>query len=112
MHGFAYTFFYAAGFILLDSMTGKESRAGVHQLFTLAYGGVGGVSGSWLAGALLDACGRAEGKPVDFHRYWLMPLGLAVVVTLALLWRFRSVQAVPPPAAPSIAPPEDGEIGA
>ena len=107
MHGAAYTFFFSTAFILLDGMTQRESRAGVHQLFTLAYGGVGGILGSWLAGAHLDAC-RIDGNTVNFHAFWLMPFGIAVAVGLALLWRLRRPLASfkVPPAVPEPSPAE------
>ncbi len=89
MHGFAYTFFFATVFILLDGMTQRESRAGVHQLFTLAYSGVGGLLGSWGAGAFLDAC-RMDKATVNFHLFWSLPFAVAVAVSLALVaaWLF------------------------
>ena len=114
MHGFAYAFFFAAVFILLDGLTEKESRAGVHQLFTLVYSGLGALLGSWIAGAILDACKSADGHTVNFHRFWFMPLTLAVAVTLALLvWYRRTKPALPPlpAAAPALPSPGLDEPG-
>ncbi len=109
MHGAAYTFFFSTAFILLDGMTQRENRAGVHQLFTVVYGGVGGILGSWIAGALLDYC-RLDKNTVCFHAFWLMPFGIAVAVSLMLLARlaFRASAVPPPPAdAPSGPLPDD-----
>ena len=102
MHGFAYAFFFAAVFILLDGLTEPQSRAGVHQLFTLVYSGFGALLGSWIAGAILDACTAADGHTVNFHWFWFMPLTLAVSVTLSLfIWYRRTKPLVPACPAPA-----------
>jgi MFS family permease len=109
MHGLAYTFFFSTVFILLDSLTEKESRSGVHQLFTLAYSGIGGVLGSWIAGFSTDACMNAAGV-INFHALWCVPLSfsLAVFACLAIAARHLTPQ-IPSPIPEPEPPPAEIE---
>ena len=104
MHGLAYAFFFSTVFILLDSLTEKESRAGVHQLFTLCYSGSGGVLGSWIAGFSTDACMNADGV-IDFQKLWCVPLGFSLVVFISLAISYRHFAAHLPDPAPAPEPP-------
>ena len=88
MHGLSFTFFFSTVFILLDSMAQRESRAGVHQLFTLVYGGIGGLLGSWIAGGLMDACRLPYGT-IRFDILWSVPFAIAAAVAGALAWGLR-----------------------
>jgi hypothetical protein len=99
MHGLAFAFFFSTAFILLDSMAEKESRAGVHQLFTLVYGGVGGLLGSWIAGGVMDACRLSDGR-IRFDILWSVPFGVAAAVSAALLWGVRHARLTPSAWAP------------
>lgn len=78
-HGPAYTFVFSTIFIMLDSNCSKKDRAGVHQLFGILTGGIGGVAGSLLAGWIADVGVAANGE-INFYLFWAFPLVLAVVI--------------------------------
>ena len=82
MHGLTYAFFFSTVYILLDGMTHRESRSGVHQLFGLVTTGLGGLLGSWLAGVVMDACRLPDGS-VGFGLFWSIPLGISIGATAA-----------------------------
>ncbi|MDR0306243.1 MAG: MFS transporter [Chitinispirillales bacterium] len=85
MHGLAYTFIFITALISLDSFCNKNERTGVHQLFSVLNGGVGGFLGSFTAGKVADYFSDSAGT-VYYDAYWMVPfllsgfiLGLLVI---------------------------------
>ncbi|MCF7972810.1 MAG: MFS transporter [Phycisphaerae bacterium] len=90
-HGLAYTFFFTAVYITIDSFCDKASRTGLHQLFTIITSGFGALSANLLAGYCLDRFVSASAS-VDYRSFWLVPLIMAALsfVVLALFLRDRA----------------------
>ena len=86
VHGLAYTFIFITAIISLDSFCGKHERTGVHQLFSVITGGVGGFLGSFTAGKITDHFSDSTGI-VYYEAYWMVPFLLSLFV-LALLILF------------------------
>ncbi len=87
-HGLAYTFYFTAVYITIDAFCDKQSRTGLHQLFTIITSGLGALSANLLGGYCLDQFVNAP-TIADYRTFWLIPLGMAVVsfVVLALFLR-------------------------
>lgn len=82
-HGPAYTFFFAAYIIYIDSFVSKESRSGVHQLLTFTTVGFGKLIGNRLGGGIMNIAGTSDGK-INFTFYWGVPLLTAVLVFIVM----------------------------
>jgi MFS family permease len=87
LHGPAFAFFFATGFIILDSYCDSRSRAGVHQLFAILTSGLGSLAGNLAAGRTLDFIAGGARGPIDFQSFWLVPTLLACLA-LALAWGY------------------------
>jgi len=76
-HGLAYTFYFTAVYITIDSYCSVESRSGLHQLFTIITSGLGSLSANLLGGFCLD---RFVNDPptADYRMFWLVPLAMAL----------------------------------
>ena len=89
-HGLAYTFYFTAVYITIDTFCDKQSRTGLHQLFTIITSGFGALSANLLGGYCLD---RFVNAPVvaDYRLFWGVPLAMAVVsfVILAVFLKGR-----------------------
>jgi hypothetical protein len=76
-HGLAYTFYFTAVYITIDSFCSKESRTGLHQLFTIMTSGFGALSANLLGGFCLDRFVNDQAV-ADYRTFWLVPLVMAV----------------------------------
>ncbi len=87
-HGLAYTFYFTAVYITLDSFCDRRSRTGLHQLFTIITSGFGALCANLLGGACMD---YFVSKPSQAHyqSFWLVPMALAIgsVVIIACLFK-------------------------
>jgi len=77
-HGLAYTFYFTAVYITIDAFCNKESRTGLHQLFTIITSGFGALSANLLGGYCLDWFVYAP-TIADYRTFWLVPLIMAVL---------------------------------
>lgn len=82
-HGLAYTFYFTAVYITIDRFCDKQSRTGLHQLFTIITSGFGALSANLLAGSCLD---RFVNMPdvADYRLFWAVPLVMAIVSFIIL----------------------------
>jgi nucleoside transporter len=90
-HGFAYAFFFATVYILVDESVPKDSRASAQALFNLAIMGVGQFVGNWMWGRLgdrLTTVGADGSKVTDFYTLFLYTTGVALAATILLLVGF------------------------
>ncbi len=93
LHGVCYDFFFVAGQIYTDRFAPAKVRSAAQGLISLATYGVGLLIGSLISGPIVDAFLAADGT----HRWqiiWLIPAGLAVVVTLFFAALFREQKEV------------------
>ncbi len=89
LHGICYDFFFVSGQIYTDSKAGEKYKSAAQGLITLATYGVGMLIGFWVAGLISDHYLLEAGKH-DWESIWLIPAGIAVVVTLLFLLFFRT----------------------
>ncbi|MCF7929794.1 MAG: MFS transporter [Spirochaetales bacterium] len=81
-HGPAFAFFFSAAFVYVNSFSGPESRAGVQQLFSVIYAGLGGIAGNMVAGMIFDVTVEAG---AGYRYFWMAPLGIALLAAGLLL---------------------------
>lgn len=77
-HGVAYTFYFTAVYITLDSFCDKQSRTGLQQLFTILTSGFGAFFANKLGGFCLDTVTTTP-DIIDYRTFWLVPLIMSVV---------------------------------
>lgn len=87
LHGIIYTFFFVVASDYLDRFCAPESRAGVHQFFSMINVGAGAFLGNALAGFLHDRF--RTGKATDWTLFWLVPLALAAGILVLFVWKTR-----------------------
>jgi len=83
-HGLVYTFTIVTVIICIDRFCDKRERTGVHQLFVVIQGGIGGFVGNYAAGLTADFFTDSAGT-VNYTGYWVTPLALSVLLAAALL---------------------------
>jgi MFS family permease len=86
-HGLAFTFTMITALICLDRFCGEQDRTGVHQLFAVLTGGIGGFSGSYAAGLTLDLFTDPVGM-VNYNAYWSVPMAVSGVI-LVMVFRMN-----------------------
>jgi hypothetical protein len=84
VHGLAYTLTQITALISLDGFCGERDRTGVHQLYGVVTGGIGGFLGSYAAGRVADLFANLDGS-VNYGAYWTVPLALGIAV-FAVIW--------------------------
>jgi nucleoside transporter len=89
LHGICYDFFFVSGQIYTDSKAGDKYRSAAQGLITLATYGIGMLIGFWIAGLVTDAYKVSE-TAHNWQMIWLIPAGIAGVVTLIFLIFFRN----------------------
>ena len=82
-HGLAYTFYFTTVYITIDGFCDKQSRTGLHQLFTLMTAGLGALFANLLGGRCLDIFVKTKAI-ADYRAFWLVPLSISMVA-LALI---------------------------
>ena len=101
-HGIAFAFFFSTAYIYLDNHCTKESRAGVHQLYSIITSGIGSFIGNLAAGKTMDFY-TLENNSVDFQSFWMVPAAISLITLLLLLLFFLvylQVQIIPFRALP------------
>jgi hypothetical protein len=77
-HGLAYTFYFTAVYITIDAFCDKQSRTGLHLLFTIITSGFGALSANLMGGYCLDRFVNAPAI-ADYRTFWAVPLVMAIV---------------------------------
>ncbi|MBS9523776.1 nucleoside permease [Litoribacter ruber] len=93
LHGICYDFFFVSGQIYTDSKAGERYKSAAQGMITLATYGVGMLIGFWVAGLVTDHFVNAD-QTKDWQTIWLIPSGIAVVVTLLFLVLFKEEKIV------------------
>jgi len=88
LHGICYDFFFVSGQIYTDSKAGEKYRSAAQGLITLATYGIGMLMGFWIAGLVTDAY-KVSDIAHNWQTIWLIPAGIAGVVTLLFILLFR-----------------------
>jgi len=83
VHGLVYTFIMITVVICLERHCSRHDRTGVHQLFAVLTGGIGGFLGSYAAGTVLDRLTDSAGV-VNYSFYWTVPLVLSVIIFVTI----------------------------
>jgi nucleoside transporter len=104
VHGFAYAFFFATVYIYVDENFPKDVRTSAQSLFNLLILGLGPLLGNFLWGWLgdvfsstsLDAAGKTI-TIIDYHKLFLVPLGVGVAAAAFLAIFFHPVAKDPVP---------------
>ncbi|SHN20298.1 nucleoside transporter [Cyclobacterium lianum] len=87
LHGICYDFFFVSGQIYTDSKAGPRYKSAAQGLITLATYGIGMLIGFWIAGFVSDLY-LADGVH-DWQQIWLIPSGIAFVVTILFVVFFK-----------------------
>ncbi len=87
LHGICYDFFFVSGQIYTDSKAGPKYKSAAQGLITLATYGIGMLIGFWIAGIVSDFY-FADGVH-DWKVIWLIPSGIALVVTFIFMFFFK-----------------------
>ncbi|PPL00300.1 nucleoside transporter [Parapedobacter indicus] len=90
LHGICYDFFFVTGQIYTDNLAGEKFKSAAQGLVTLATYGVGMMIGAFVSGPIVDAYTIAGGH--DWKTIWLIPAGIALLVTILFLLLFRDSQ--------------------
>jgi len=87
LHGICYAFYFATVYIFIDVAFPKDVRTSAQGLFNLLILGIGDLAAKWLFIPLQT--GLTAGGVVDYHRLFLVPVGMAAVAAVLLLLAFR-----------------------
>lgn len=93
LHGFTYAFFFVTSSIYLDSHCDKESRTGVHQLFSIISMGFASFAGNLIAGKSMDLLTNQASGSVNYQTFWMLPVILSVFVFVLILIIFPGKKA-------------------
>ena len=88
LHGICYDFFFVSGQIYTNSKAGEKFKSAAQGLITLATYGVGMLIGFWVAGLVTDAY-KISDTQNNWQAIWLIPAGIAAVVTILFVVFFR-----------------------
>jgi nucleoside transporter len=86
LHGICYAFFFATLYIFIDAAFPKDIRSSAQLLFNLLVLGLGDLAAKWLFIPLQGAL--TVGGHTDYHKLFLVPAGMALAGSLALLFFF------------------------
>ncbi|MDR6786374.1 nucleoside transporter [Pedobacter africanus] len=87
LHGICYDFFFVTGQIYTDRLAGERFKSAAQGFITLATYGVGMLFGSIISGMVVDKYAGQGGH--DWHSIWVIPAGIAALVTLLFLLFFK-----------------------
>jgi nucleoside transporter len=98
LHGVCFDFFFAAGFIYVDTEAPREIRASAQALFTFLTYGLGMWLGNIVSGYVVDLCSYGVKNPThDWYTIWLVP-SVGVLFSLAVFILFFHMR----PQAPAV----------
>ena len=92
LHGICYAFFFATVYIFVDSVFPKDVRASAQGAVNLLILGVGMVAASQLFPRLMNVfviAGTSAQSVVNYRHLFLVPMAIAVVGALLLLFFFK-----------------------
>jgi len=92
LHGICYDFFFVTGQIYVDRKAPKEIQASAQGFIAMVTYGVGMVIGSIVAGEIVEGYTVREAGEIvsrDWQTIWLLPAGMAFVVTVVFFVLFR-----------------------
>lgn len=87
LHGICYDFFFVTGQIYTDNLAGERFKSAAQGMITLATYGVGMLIGSLVSGLIVDRYATAGAH--NWQAIWLIPAGIAGVVSLLFILLFR-----------------------
>ena len=93
LHGICYDFFFVSGQIYTDSKAGPRYKSAAQGMITLATYGVGMLIGFWVAGLVTDYYILSD-QTHDWQSVWLIPSGIALLVTILFIIFFKEEKAV------------------
>jgi nucleoside transporter len=107
LHGVCFDFFFAAGFIYVDTEAPPSIRASAQALFTFLTYGVGMWLGNIVSGYVVDHFSAKGGGQVTYNWYaiWLVP-SVGVLVSLVLFVLFFHLRPKPTLALKSETAPD------
>jgi nucleoside transporter len=92
LHGLCYDFFFVAGQLYTDQAAPSHLRSTAQGFITFVTYGIGMLIGSLLSGGILDyfSTTTATGVVRNWQSFWLSSAAMSVVITLLVLFFFRS----------------------
>jgi nucleoside transporter len=102
LHGICYAFFFATVYIFIDAAFPKDVRASAQGLFNLLILGLGDLAAKWLFIPLMNSwkvtvgAGDAAKTMIDYHKLFLVPVGLALVGVVLLAVAFHPPKEISP----------------
>jgi nucleoside transporter len=92
LHGVCYDFFFVAGQLYTDQAAPSHLRSTAQGLITFVTYGIGMLIGSLLSGGILDyfSTTTATGVVRNWQSFWLSSAAMSFVITLLVLFFFRS----------------------
>jgi nucleoside transporter len=95
LHGICYDFFFVAGQIFVDNKAGESVKSAAQGMLTLATYGAGMLIGSYASGFLTEKYSFITNGVThyDWQSVWLIPAGIAFVVTILFVLFFTEKSA-------------------
>jgi len=92
LHGLCYDFFFVAGQLYTDQAAPSHLRSTAQGFITFVTYGIGMLIGSLLSGGILDyfSTTTATGVVRNWQSFWLSSAAMSIVITLLVLFFFRS----------------------
>jgi nucleoside transporter len=92
LHGVCYDFFFVAGQLYTDQAAPSHLRSTAQGFITFVTYGIGMLIGSLLSGGILDyfSTTTATGVVRNWQSFWLSSAAMSFVITLLVLFFFRS----------------------
>ena len=92
LHGVCYDFFFVAGQLYTDQAAPAHLRSTAQGFITFVTYGIGMLIGSLLSGGILDyfSTTTATGVVRNWQSFWLSSAAMSFVITLMVLFFFRS----------------------
>ena len=87
LHGICYDFFFVTGQIYTDRKAGEGIKSAAQGMITLTTYGVGMLIGFHVAGLVSNHYKTPDGH--DWKSIWMVPAGIAAVVTLIFALFFK-----------------------
>ncbi len=100
LHGICYAFFFATVYIFIDAAFPKDIRASAQGLFNLLILGIGDLAAKWIFVPLMQnwkithVVAGKDVSMIDYHKLFLVPVGLALVATVVLALFFHPPKSI------------------